>query len=141
MASKYSISSKEFGRGPATVRRFGTLEAATEYIKGQWQGRDYVDSADSFHSDYCTFTLSGFNLKDVGTFYVDRYDPEFPVNEYRFFVDSPVNGPMTADDHYEAEYRRAEWKAEHDAENAWLRHAESYGWQENEMEERRRYGL
>lgn len=62
----YSIRSKEFGRGKAHVRRFTTLAGLQEAVKAQWQGVEYIDGPASFHSDYCTFTISGATLKDLG---------------------------------------------------------------------------
>lgn len=68
MPAQYIIKSREFGRGPAHVERFATLAGAAKYIKGQWQGAEYIDGESGFHTDYCRFTLEGFTLKDIGKF-------------------------------------------------------------------------
>jgi hypothetical protein len=35
------------------------------YLQGRWQGWDYWDGGNAFHSDYCTYTLKGANLTDL----------------------------------------------------------------------------
>ncbi len=87
MSKPFAVSSKEFGRGKASVKRFATLEEASKYVQDYWQGADYVDGNDGFHTDYSTFTLTGFTLKDIGQF---SYDDG--CREYRFNV-----APVAAD--------------------------------------------
>ena len=45
---------------------FETLAAASKYIQDRWQGPEYIDGADEFHTDFATFQLQGFTLKDIG---------------------------------------------------------------------------
>jgi len=61
----FSVESQEEGRGPKTVRKFATVEEIRTYVKGHWQGWEYYDGGNSFHSDYCTFTVKGVNLADL----------------------------------------------------------------------------
>lgn len=74
---KLTIYSKEFGRGPASRDTFTTVEAASAYIKDRWQGVEYCDGPAVFHTDYCTYTLKGFTLEDVGVFGRDGEDRTF----------------------------------------------------------------
>ncbi len=69
--SKLSISSQELGRGPESVESFDTLRDAQQYIRDRWQGPDYIDGANGFHTDYTSFVLSGFSLLDVGKISTD----------------------------------------------------------------------
>jgi hypothetical protein len=62
----YKIEVREEGREPATERRFSTLKAVQSYIKERWQGVEYMDSYEYFHTDYCTFDLFYFTLADLG---------------------------------------------------------------------------
>lgn len=64
---KYRVRSQEEGRGPVDTKSFATLVEASRYIQEIWQGADYVDSDDAFHTDYCTYRISGFKLSDIGT--------------------------------------------------------------------------
>jgi hypothetical protein len=48
------------------VTKFATLADVQTYVKGRWQGVDYIDSSDGFHNDYGGFTLSGCKLSDLG---------------------------------------------------------------------------
>jgi hypothetical protein len=63
----FIVRCREFGRGPIDVHRFATLADASQYIRDRWQGADYIDGPASFHTDYCTYQLSGFALDDIGT--------------------------------------------------------------------------
>lgn len=65
-----SIRIREEGRGQPITKKFSSLEQATKFIREYWQGADYVDGVDGFHTDYSTFELIGFNLSDIGEFYV-----------------------------------------------------------------------
>jgi hypothetical protein len=67
-SKKYAVKVRAEGRGRASTFRFGSLHDAAYYIKSHWQGADYVDGNDGFHTDYSTFDLIGFNLTDVGRF-------------------------------------------------------------------------
>jgi hypothetical protein len=44
---------------------FATLSEAADYVRGRWEGADYVDGPASFHNDYGRFHLYGFNLRDI----------------------------------------------------------------------------
>ena len=63
----FRVKSQEEGRGPVDNKSFATLVKASRYIQERWQGADYMDADDAFHTDYCTYWLSGFKLSDVGT--------------------------------------------------------------------------
>ena len=77
------MKSREQGRGPAHTEKFATLKEASNYIKERWQGADYVDGYDGFHTDYCTYELVGFTLTDIGRFYFIDDD----VREFKFKTD------------------------------------------------------
>ena len=62
----YAVSNREFGRGPAERKRFASLAALQQYVRDRWQGVEYIDGPQEFHSDYCTFRISGATLKDLG---------------------------------------------------------------------------
>lgn len=70
---KIRITSKEFGRGKGTVKTFSTLAAAQQYVRDRWQGVEYVDGPADFHTDYCTYHMTGCTLKDLG--HRASYDP------------------------------------------------------------------
>lgn len=63
---KYKVTSQEFGRGPVTAHRFLTLNLASAFIQSYWQGTEYMDGADGFHTDDCAFVLHGFTMNDIG---------------------------------------------------------------------------
>lgn len=67
MKKPYQIKGREQGRGKPWVEKFATLPEAQTYIKARWQGVDYMDGNDGFHTDASTYELIGFSLKDVGT--------------------------------------------------------------------------
>lgn len=80
MTSKtFKIEWREFGRGPANLESFSTLAEARNHIRDRWQGSDYIDSDLSFHTDYCTYDLIGWNLHDVGkrVWYEDWFEWEW----------------------------------------------------------------
>ena len=62
----YEIHVREEGRGKPEKRKFSSLVKAQEYIKERWQGVEYMDCNEGFHTDYCTFDLIGFTLKELG---------------------------------------------------------------------------
>ncbi len=46
--------------------KFATLAEVQEYVKGHWQGADYIDGSDVFHNDFGHFYLRGCKLADLG---------------------------------------------------------------------------
>lgn len=66
--AKFKIKVKQEGKGKAEISSFGDLQDAKKFILDFWQGAEYIDSSTSFHSDYSTFDLVGFSLKDIGSF-------------------------------------------------------------------------
>jgi hypothetical protein len=61
----YSV--KYSGIDGTAQKKFATLADVQEYVKGRWEGVDYIDSADTFHNDYGRFTLTGCKLSDLGS--------------------------------------------------------------------------
>jgi len=66
MKAKLSIACREEGLGRPSIERFNNLADASKYIQDRWQGAEYMDGSDGFHTDYCEYTLRGFTLKDIG---------------------------------------------------------------------------
>jgi hypothetical protein len=66
MSKPYKIHSQEEGRGKIFTAYFDTLQEASRYIQERWQGADYMDGNEAFHTDYSTYELEGFTLKDIG---------------------------------------------------------------------------
>jgi len=64
MASKYAV--RYNGVDGSMTKRFSKLADVQEYVKARWQGADYIDSTNSFHTDYARYTLSGCTLADLG---------------------------------------------------------------------------
>jgi hypothetical protein len=62
----YIVRVQEFGRGPTTIHRFANLYDAQQFIADRWEGPDYIDGPPAFHTDYCTYRCSGFELADLG---------------------------------------------------------------------------
>lgn len=87
----YKLKSREFGRGPAHIQRFSTLAGAAQAVKEQWQGADYMDGEETFHTDYCTFECVGFKLTDIGT---RHWNPE---GFWEFTFNEPLGGPNGSD--------------------------------------------
>ncbi len=89
MATKkaFGLKSKEFGRGPAHTKRFATLAELAAAVKDQWQGADYIDGPGGFHTDYCTFTLIGAKLADIGKTTIE-VEFGFPYREFTFNDDA-----------------------------------------------------
>lgn len=77
MKTKFRIEAREEGRGRPSVTRFADLVQAEAFIKARWQGAEYVDGPDAFHTDYCSYVLRGFTLGDVGAFSFDGLDRVF----------------------------------------------------------------
>lgn len=90
MKKPYKIEAREFGKGRPSVESFADLTAATQFIKDRWQGAEYVDGADQFHTDYCSYTLRGFVLADVGRFSFEGDDRVFTFNSAK-----PVCAPAS----------------------------------------------
>jgi hypothetical protein len=84
----YAVKSKEFGRGPAHIIRFATLEEASAYIQARWQGIEYRDGLCAFHTDFCTYELVGFNFSHIGR--TQYSDPNDVYSRY-FVFDRPVH--------------------------------------------------
>jgi hypothetical protein len=53
------------GEGSVT-KKFATLAEVQEYVKGRWQGVDYIDGPGAFHGDFGHFYLKGCTLADLG---------------------------------------------------------------------------
>jgi hypothetical protein len=68
----YSIKAMEQGRIPAGTDKFATLAEASQFIQDRWQGAEYIDCREEFHTDYCTYTLRGFTLRDIGIMGVEE---------------------------------------------------------------------
>ena len=91
-ARPYAVSSREYGRSKAHRKTFTTLEAASAYIQSVWAGTDYIDGPDGFHTDHCTWTLTGFVLRDIGHYVIIRDEYE-DYREFKFglkVVDEPA---------------------------------------------------
>jgi hypothetical protein len=86
---KFKILSCEEGRGKPHTERFPTLESAALYIKERWEGVDYIDGPASFHTDYSTYELVGFLLKDIGkTLYGTGDEAGYRIG-FEFKIDAP----------------------------------------------------
>jgi len=66
-SGKYEIQLSEEGRGKIEKVKFVSLNDASKYIQDRWQGSEYMDGIAGFHTDYSSYTLVGFTLKDIGT--------------------------------------------------------------------------
>lgn len=77
MKYKYTVTVKEEGKGRGTVAKFATLLDAQAYVKARWQGAEYADSNYSFHTDYSTYELSGFDLTQIGTFTYNDWSQDY----------------------------------------------------------------
>lgn len=66
-AKPYVVKGREEGRGRWSVERFATLAEASRYIQDRWQGFEYKDGPDGFHTDYCEYVVEGFVLSDIGS--------------------------------------------------------------------------
>lgn len=90
MKAKYRIKSREEGRGKWSVKSFKTLGEASEYIQARWQGTEYCDGRDGFHTDYCEYVLHGFTLYDLGRWVGGEYGAVFAFTELSGLADAPV---------------------------------------------------
>lgn len=88
MKSKLSIVCREEGRGRGDVTRFADLVAAKAFISDRWQGADYMDGREGFHTDYSTYELRGFTLADIGVigWHTDGY------RTFEFKLDATLRG-------------------------------------------------
>lgn len=89
MTTKYSIRCRGEGRGKGSVQKFKTLADAAKYIQDRWQGAEYMDGKESFHTDYSTYELSGFTLADVG---VIGWDNESGFRTFKFHLLATLRG-------------------------------------------------
>jgi hypothetical protein len=62
----FTITCREEGKGKPSVTGFATLAEASAHIQERWQGADYMDGRDGFHTDFSTYELRGFTLNDIG---------------------------------------------------------------------------
>jgi len=53
------------GEGSQTTK-FATIAEVREYVKGRWQGVEYMDSLTCFHNDFGHFFLKNCSLSDLG---------------------------------------------------------------------------
>lgn len=106
----FKVEGREFGRGPKWTDSFATLAEAQAHVKSHWQGAEYIDGPQAFHTDYSTFTLVGFSLRDIGTFYTE--DDGCP--NYRF-SQITVLGTTVLDDLAEFRRRNPDLLTEDDA--------------------------
>ncbi len=83
-AKPFKVHSQEEGRGRRYTKSFTTLAEAAEYIKDRWQGADYIDGVESFHTDYSTYECEGFTLKDIGKMGWEGMAEGFPYRTYEF---------------------------------------------------------
>jgi hypothetical protein len=81
MSKPFKVLSQEEGRGKVYTEEFATLEEASIYIQDRWQGPDYIDGIFGFHTDYSTYELVGFTLKDIGQL---LWNAEDQCREYEF---------------------------------------------------------
>lgn len=64
----FAIIGREEGQNlKRFTEKFATLQEAQAYIKARWQGMEYVDGSTSFHDDYSSYELVGFQLGDLGS--------------------------------------------------------------------------
>lgn len=54
------------GMDGTAVHRFATLVDVQTYVRGRWEGIDYICGLGDFHNDYGYFELSGCTLADLG---------------------------------------------------------------------------
>jgi len=82
--TEYSISGAAVG---SEIERFKSLDDASKYIQERWQGIEYRDGNESFHTDYCTYRLIGFTFDDIGK--TKFYDPQDVWSRY-FEFNNPI---------------------------------------------------
>lgn len=97
MKKPYKVKSQEEGRGKVYTKSFASLEQAQAYIRDRWQGPDYIDGQDGFHSDYSTYELVGFTLNDIGKISWAG-EPPYLYREYAFKDFTPAAPAVSADD-------------------------------------------
>src|SRR5689334_252769 len=68
--SKFSIVCREASFNGVLMKgerkNFSTLFLLQQYVKARWQGPDYIDGPNTFHSDYCQYTVTGCSFNDLG---------------------------------------------------------------------------
>ena len=68
MRAPFKITCYEEGNTrKQSSKSFPTLREASRYIQDRWQGPEYMDGADQFHTDYSSYILAGFTLRNIGT--------------------------------------------------------------------------
>jgi hypothetical protein len=78
----YALSCKEFGRGKPTITKFATLSELAKAINEQWQGAEYIDGSSIFHTDFCTFSITGAELSDLGRFFISDDCRDFSFHSH-----------------------------------------------------------
>jgi len=91
---RYTIHAREFGRRPASVSRFRSLDKAAQYIRDRWQGAEYIDGRDVFHTDFCQYRLIGFDLRDIGKL---GWEEEGGHSWRTFAFNEPQAAPLAED--------------------------------------------
>ena len=80
---KYKITCYERGvEALASSTEFSSLEEASTYIQDRWQGVEYKDSSDGFHTDYSSYILEGFTFQDIGRMDFSDEWPEFIFTKF-----------------------------------------------------------
>ena len=61
MNKPFALIGREFGRGKPFAKKCNTLVELAAAVKEQWQGADYIDGDNGFHTDYSTtYSLATF---------------------------------------------------------------------------------
>lgn len=97
----YQVRIREEGRGRPTIEAFGDLTSASAFIRSYWQGSEYRDGNNSFHTDYATFELVGFNFGHIG-----QYVFEDGFYEYRFDDAADEDEQPEDNGDYQSSYHR-----------------------------------
>jgi hypothetical protein len=82
----FKITSQEEGRGKITSAKFKTLSSASAYIQERWQGVEYKDGQESFHTDYSSYILHGFTFADIGKLTIPDGPDGWYDREFVFFA-------------------------------------------------------
>ncbi len=100
-AKPYALVGREEGRGKPFTKKFATLAELSKAVQEQWQGADYIDGADGFHTDYSSYQLVGAVLKDIGYFVMHEDWRDFTFRnldelskEFQAFQTHRVEGPI-----------------------------------------------
>ena len=89
---RYSVKFQEEGRGPWTTRNFSSLTDIQIYIRDRWQGVEYMDGPNAFHTDYCNYVVRGCTLYDLGGHAGDADD--YWIWNWRDLFAAKVNGEL-----------------------------------------------